>query len=113
MESAGITPVRNGVNMSRHGGPLVINEPRSGEGVGGGGDADSNPALGRCWKGQLQLVLAAATSPRRGTESLLMSLVCDRKIMWRVGVVGWVGGEGGWGVGGGMEPAQGYLRLQQ
>lgn len=35
MESAGITPVRNGVNMSRHGGPLVINEPRSGDGVGG------------------------------------------------------------------------------
>lgn len=69
--------------------------------VWGGGDADSNPALGRCWKGQLQLVLAAATSPRRGTESLLMSLVCDRKIMWRVGVVGWVGerGVGGGGVG--------------
>lgn len=46
MESAGITPVRNGVNMSRHGGPLVINEPRSGDGGGGGSDADSNPALG-------------------------------------------------------------------
>lgn len=43
----------------------VVKEPGSGD-WGGGADADSNPACGVAGRGQLQLVLAAATSPRRG-----------------------------------------------